>query len=203
MDSLLIGRTKVVERRRGYYYAKRALDLLIAGLGFLVCLPLLLLIACLIKLDSPGPAIFRQPRVGYRKQLFQMFKFRTMQVEHLGEGLKPAAPDDGRLTRAGRWLRRTSLDELPQLFNVLRGEMSLVGPRPEQGFLLKHYPPAVHRRFDVLPGLTGWWQVNGRRQPIYEYADYDLYYVENQSLKLDLKILLLTVRAVISADGAV
>jgi lipopolysaccharide/colanic/teichoic acid biosynthesis glycosyltransferase len=126
-----------------------------------------------------------------------------MRVDRATEGTKPSSPLDERVTGLGRWLRRSSLDELPQLLNVLRGEMSVVGPRPEQAYLLERYPPGMDRRFDALPGLTGWWQVNGRKQPMYEHLDYDLYYVEHQSLRLDARILLMTVRAVLSGEGAI
>ncbi len=179
------------------------MDIFIASAGILAGVPVFLLVALLIKLDSPGPVLFKQPRLGQRQHIFNFYKFRTMYVNHQYEGPKPTSHDDERVTRIGRWLRRTSLDELPQLLNIVRGEMSLVGPRPEQLFLLVRYPPAMHRRFEVVPGLTGWWQVNGRRQPMYENLDYDIYYVDHQSLWLDLKILLLTVRAVLRGEGAI
>jgi lipopolysaccharide/colanic/teichoic acid biosynthesis glycosyltransferase len=117
-------------------------------------------------------------------------------------GPKPTQ-DDERVTRVGRFLRRTSLDEFPQFYNVLRGDMSLVGPRPEQVPLAVSYEPWQRRRFAVKPGLTGWWQVNGRKQPMYEHIEYDIYYVEHRSLQLDLIILLRTAGALISGEGAV
>lgn len=188
--------------RRAYFAFKRIFDASVALCMLVLCAPLMALIGLLIKLDSRGPAVFRQPRLGHRKQVFRIYKFRTMYVNKSNDAVKPAASDDERITRVGRWLRRTSLDELPQFINILRGEMSLVGPRPEQLFLLERYPAEMHRRFDVQPGLTGWWQVNGRLQPMYEHLEYDLYYVDHQSLILDQKILWLTIGAVISGKGA-
>lgn len=189
--------------QRAYHVFKRGMDLVVAGLGLIMGAPLFLALSAAIRLDSPGPAVFRQPRLGYRKQTFYVYKFRTMYVNGDNQGPKPLDADDVRLTRLGRWLRHTSLDELPQLLNIWRGEMSLVGPRPEQLYLLERYPEGGERRFDAKPGLTGWWQVNGRLQPMYENLSYDLYYVDHQSLWLDLKILWMTVGAVLSGKGAI
>lgn len=125
-----------------------------------------------------------------------------MYLNSSGHGRKPG-PNDDRVTRVGRFLRRTSLDELPQCFNILRGEMSLVGPRPEQLVFAARYLDWQRRRFTVKPGLTGWWQVNGRKQPMYEHIDEDIYYVEHCSLWLDFIILCRTVQAVLSGKGAV
>ena len=132
-----------------------------------------------------------------------VFKLRTMTVDSPTFGSKPESFDDDRITWLGRFLRRTSLDELPQLLNVVKGEMSLVGPRPEQTFLVEQYESWQRERLSVLPGMTGWWQVNGRKQPMQEYVEEDLYYVRNRSLLLDLQILLRTIQAVIHGDGAV
>jgi lipopolysaccharide/colanic/teichoic acid biosynthesis glycosyltransferase len=192
-----------LSEHKSYRPVKRALDIGLAGLGLLLAAPILICIWLSIRLDSPGPVIFTQPRLGYRRKIFGCYKFRTMLVNSEREGVKPLGPDDSRLTRMGRWLRRSSLDELPQLLNVLRGDMSMVGPRPEQPFLLARYPEGAQRRFDVVPGLTGWWQVNGRLQPMYEHLYYDLYYVDHQSMALDMRILLMTIRAVFSGEGAV
>lgn len=185
-----------------YPLCKRLLDVIGAAVGLLVTGLLYVPLAIAIKLDSPGPVIFAQDRAGQGRKVFRIHKFRTMRLDAPGYGLKPNAGDD-RVTRVGRFLRRTSLDELPQFWNVLRGEMSLVGPRPEQLAFLKKYDGWRLRRFDVKPGLTGWWQVNGRPQPMYEHVEYDIYYVEHRSLRLDLWILLRTVRAVLSGEGAV
>jgi exopolysaccharide biosynthesis polyprenyl glycosylphosphotransferase len=171
-------------------------------------------IAIVIRLDSPGPALFRQERVGENGRLFEMVKFRTMvvgaeamrhaveQISANGEFLHKAY-DDPRVTRVGRFLRRTSLDELPQLLNVLRGEMSLVGPRPELPYLVERYAPWQRKRFAVPQGITGWWQVHGRAdKPMHLHTEDDLYYVQNYSLWLDVRILFMTLGAVVSRKGA-
>jgi len=172
----------------------------IVGLGItaVVYLP----IAVAIKLDSPGPIFFVQERIGKGERLFKMHKFRTMHWKTRTDGTKPG-PNDERVTRVGRFLRRTSMDELPQFYNVLRGEMSLVGPRPEQAQLLDRYQNWQRRRFAVKPGLTGWWQVNGRKQPMQDHIEEDIYYVEHVSLWLDLVILFRTAWAVLNGKGAI
>ncbi len=186
----------------GYSLCKRLLDVIGAAVGLLVTGLLYVPLAIAIKLDSPGPVLFAQDRAGQDRKVFRIHKFRTMRIDAPGYGLKPDAEDD-RVTRVGRFLRRTSLDELPQFWNVLRGEMSLVGPRPEQLAFLDKYSGWQLRRFDVKPGLTGWWQVNGRPQPMYEHVEYDIYYVDHRCLRLDLLILLRTVHAVLVGEGAV
>lgn len=186
----------------GYAATKRTMDVIggLIGLGFtgLLYIP----IALVVKVDSSGPVIFAQERVGLNGRRFTMYKFRTMQFDTCGHGAKPA-PNDQRLTVVGRFLRRSSLDELPQFLNVLRGEMSLVGPRPEQLIFEASYQDWQRRRFKVKPGLTGWWQVNGRKQPMVEHIDEDIYYVDHGCLSLDLLILWRTFRAVLSGRGAV
>jgi len=184
------------------------MDLVVSAGLLITCGPLMLLIAILIKLDSPGPAIIRQQRVGENGRLFEMLKFRTMRageeqrVPKLTDGLHKR-PRDPRVTRLGRFLRRYSLDELPQLINVLKGEMSLVGPRPELPWLVERYESWQRRRFAVPPGMTGWWQVNGRSErPMHLHVEDDLYYIRNYSLWMDLVILLRTVPAVLSGRGA-
>lgn len=193
---------------------KRLFDLALSTLLLLVLWPLMLLIAVLIRLDSPGPALFRQERVGENGRLFTMYKFRTMFVgaeQHLEEIVQETPegvvflkrPDDPRVTRLGRFLRRTSLDELPQLFNVIKGEMSLVGPRPELPLLVQHYESWQRQRFAVPPGMTGWWQVSGRSErTMHLHTEDDLYYVRNYSLLLDLRILWRTIGAVLRGRGA-
>jgi lipopolysaccharide/colanic/teichoic acid biosynthesis glycosyltransferase len=183
--------------------AKRFLDLVFGVLGIVLLVPVLLVIAVLIHFDSRGPAIFRQQRIGRLGKPFMMFKFRTMTFNSPTFGPKPESFDDDRVTRIGRFLRRTSLDELPQLLNVIKGDMSLVGPRPEQPFLAVRYELWQRERLNVLPGITGWWQVNGRKQPMHEYVEEDLYYVRNRSFLLDIRILVCTIRAVIRGNGAV
>ena len=193
---------------------KRTTDVVLSTLALALLWPVLLLIAIAIKLDSPGPAIFRQQRVGENCKEFWTLKFRTMvqgadqlaeSVAATDEAGRPVykRPNDPRVTRVGRLLRRTSLDELPQFINVLRGEMSLVGPRPEQEFIAAHYEPWQRQRLAVPPGITGWWQVSGRSDlPMHLNTQYDLYYIRNYSLWLDLKILWMTLGVVIRGKGA-
>jgi exopolysaccharide biosynthesis polyprenyl glycosylphosphotransferase len=191
---------------------KRVFDLG-ASLALLVLLsPLMLLIGVLIRLDSPGPALFRQKRVGENGRIFTIFKFRTMaadsealpEVEPNEEGRQVfKVPDDPRVTRVGKFLRKASLDELPNLINVIKGEMSLVGPRPELLPIADSYEPWQRSRLAVLPGMTGWWQVSGRSDlPLHLNTEYDVYYVRNYSLWLDIKILFKTVGAVLQGKGA-
>jgi len=178
---------------------KRALDLVVSAAALVVVSPLLLVVASLVKLTSPaGPALFRQERIGMHGRPFVVYKFRTMIPEaEMRSGPTVARPGDPRITLLGRFLRRTSLDELPQLINILKGDMSLVGPRPQPTFFDEKYSADVPRyleRQQVRPGLTGWAEVNDLRgaAPIGDRTLYDAYYVEHWSLALDLKILLLT-----------
>jgi lipopolysaccharide/colanic/teichoic acid biosynthesis glycosyltransferase len=205
---------------------KRSIDLLGALAGLLVLAPLLLVIAAAVKLSSPGPVIFRQLRIGYRGKLFPMYKFRSMAVAadpglhqsyvsdliaagepaggRTGEPTEFKIRRDPRVTRVGRFLRRWSLDELPQLFNVLRGDMSLVGPRPDPSYAREGYARWYHRRMlDVKPGITGLWQVEGRSRVTYRtMVRMDLRYSRSLSLRADLKLLARTLRAVLSGRGA-
>ncbi len=199
----------------GYHRViKRVFDLGIGIVGLIFALPLMLLTALAIKLESPGPVLFKQQRVGENGRLFTMFKFRSMVVnaEKLqAEALKTTEsgvvlhkrPNDPRVTRVGRFIRRTSLDELPQLFNVLKGDMSLVGPRPELPFLVERYERWQRQRFAVPPGMTGWWQVNGRGEKLMHlHTEDDLYYIQNYSPLLDIQILWRTVGVVLRGRGA-
>jgi exopolysaccharide biosynthesis polyprenyl glycosylphosphotransferase len=193
---------------------KRCFDVIVGVLTFILVLPVMAIIGLLIKLDSPGPIIFRQQRVGENGRLFWMWKCRTMidgAEAHLSDVLRHDAageilfktPDDPRITRLGRFLRRTSLDELPQLINVLKGDMSLVGPRPELPWLVERYEPWQRKRFAVPQGMTGWWQVNGRSgKPMHLHTEEDLYYIQNYSLLLDIQILWKTFWVVIRRKGA-
>lgn len=193
---------------------KRLFDLLVVLLCLPFALPLMALAALGIRLEGNGPVLFRQPRVGENGRVFQMLKFRTMvpeaekmrqQVEREDENgnLVHKRPDDPRVTRVGRILRRTSLDELPNLWNILKGEMSLVGPRPELPHLVDRYQPWQRKRFSVPQGLTGWWQVNGRStRPMHLNTEDDLYYIQNYSLWLDVLILFKTIGVVVRGKGA-
>lgn len=173
--------------------SKRIFDVIFSVLVLLGTLPLWPLIILLIKLTSKGPAVFSQKRVGQGGKMFDMYKFRTMYAHAAPYETTPQHPHDHRITSVGRWLRKLSIDELPQFWNVLRGEMSVVGPRPEMPQIVAGYT-AIHRqRLAVKPGITGIWQISAdRRNPIHENIDYDLYYIEKQSLCLDLMIILTT-----------
>ncbi len=199
----------------GYNRAiKRVFDLLIATVGLLFIWPVMLLVALAIKLDSPGPVFFKQQRVGENARLFTMIKFRSMVVDaekRQAEVLKTTdagvvlhkSAHDPRITRVGHFIRRTSLDEFPQLFNVLKGDMSLVGPRPELPFLVERYERWQRQRFAVPPGITGWWQINGRSDKLMHlHTEDDLYYIRNYSPLLDLRILWRTIGAVVRGRGA-
>jgi lipopolysaccharide/colanic/teichoic acid biosynthesis glycosyltransferase len=178
----------------------RALDLTIAVPGALVSLPVIVVLAVAIRLESRGHPIYTQTRVGRRGAPFEIYKLRTMVsgAERIGEGLRIAA-GDARITRLGAWLRRLSLDELPNLWNVLRGEMSIIGPRPTLAFQVEQYTDHQRRRLEVKPGITGWAQVNGRASlPWAERIELDIWYVEHRSLRLDLTILARTARQVFS-----
>jgi exopolysaccharide biosynthesis polyprenyl glycosylphosphotransferase len=183
--------------------AKRGLDLLLASIALCLSAPVFLMAAILIKRDSPGPIFYRQVRIGKEGQPFPMYKFRTMYLHLSGDALAPKDHMDPRITPVGRYLRRYSLDELPQLLNVLRGEMSMVGPRPEMPFIVNTYGPLQRERLRAKPGITGLWQISyARNEPIHANLDYDIYYVENRSFLLDLVILFLTCFAVVKGTGA-
>lgn len=193
---------------------KRSFDLILAVFLLIVCLPGMGLIALLIRIESPGPALLRQQRVGENGQLFKMLKFRSMihnaeelkaQVEFVDdEGhLVHKTKQDPRTTRVGRLLRRTSIDELPQLYNVLKGDMSLVGPRPELPYLVDKYEPWQRARFSVPQGMTGWWQIQGRSdKPMHLNTEDDIFYVQNYSILLDIYILFKTIGVVWKGKGA-
>ncbi|HEY2259115.1 MAG TPA: sugar transferase [Solirubrobacteraceae bacterium] len=181
----------------------RAIDIALALAGSILTAPLVALLAVAIRLESPGSPIYRQTRVGKDGRLFSIYKLRTMVhgAEFAGAGLAIAEGDD-RITRIGALLRRYSLDELPNLWNVLRGEMAIVGPRPTIESQVRQYTPRQRRRLDVKPGITGWAQVNGRASlPWPERIELDIWYVEHRSLALDLQILRRTVSLVLSGSG--
>ncbi len=179
------------------------MDIVLSALALIAGAPVLALAILAIRLESRGPAIYRQRRSGLRGEQFDMLKLRTMVdgAEHIGGGLAVNA-NDSRITRVGSFLRRTSLDELPNLLNVLRGEMSLIGPRPTLPAQVAQYTARQRGRLAVKPGITGWAQVNGRASlPWSERIELDLYYVENRSLLLDLRILLRTPTLVLRGGG--
>lgn len=183
--------------------SRRALDLVLGGVGSLLGAPLVALACVLIRLESKGSPIYRQVRVGKDGKPFGIYKLRTMvkDAEFTGAGLAVAA-GDARITRMGHFLRRTSLDELPNLWNVVRGEMSIVGPRPTVQVQVDNYTERQRGRLAVKPGITGWAQVNGRTSlPWSERIELDLWYVEHRTLRLDLEILARTVRMVLTGQG--
>jgi len=179
---------------------KSILDRLVAAIALLLLCPLLLIIAIAIYIHMGSPILFTQPRPGKDGRIFTFYKFRTMTNGRDADG--NLLPDEKRLTDLGRFLRRTSLDELPQLWNILKGDMSLVGPRPLKVEYLEYYSPEQARRHEVKPGITGWTQINGRNALSWEKKfELDVWYVEKWSLGLDLKILLLTPIKVIKQEG--
>lgn len=192
---------------------KRLFDIFVTMCLLIPALPVMAIVAIAIKLDSKGPIFFRQLRVGENGKLFSILKFRSMipHAEKMQKGVNQnhngilihKKENDPRVTRVGRFIRRTSLDELPQLLNILWGDMSLVGPRPEMPWLVEQYQSWQHTRFSVPQGLTGWWQVHGRsNKPLHLNIEEDLYYIQNYSFWLDLYILLRTPLAVIRGEGA-
>ncbi len=208
------------------YKLKRVLDIVAALIGLLIAMPFAAVIAILIRISSPGPVLFRQPRVGKDGEIFTFYKFRSMRMgnddsEHRkyiklfiegneeelskfqnGKKLYKLTGDE-RVTFVGKFLRRTSLDEIPQLYNVLRGEMSMVGPRPHLAYEVELYRDWHRRRLCGLPGITGWWQVHGRsRVPFDKAVEMDIWYLEHQSLILDICIMLRTVTKAIVGRGA-
>ncbi|XID91111.1 sugar transferase [Paenibacillaceae bacterium WGS1546] len=206
-----------IQTKSWHGLAKRTLDIVLSVLAIIILSPLLFLLWTLVKLDSRGPAVFKQIRIGINGTRFHIYKFRSMVTDaeirlkedpelyrkYLDNNYKLEPEQDPRITKLGRFLRRTSLDELPQLFNVLKGEMSLVGPRPVVEEELQEYDQLLFDFLSVKPGVTGYWQVSGRSNAGYpERVDIELYYVYNQSLTLDFKIMFRTVGAVLKRKGA-
>jgi lipopolysaccharide/colanic/teichoic acid biosynthesis glycosyltransferase len=185
-------------------FVKRFCDVAVSLFLLVVLFPLFPLIAILIKLDSSGPVFFRHYRIGKDGQPFELWKFRSMRAEVPEYEASPRSAVDWRLTRMGRLIRRMSIDEIPQLINVLKGEMSLVGPRPEMPFIVARYHALGQERLAVRPGITGLWQISPARAfPIHENFQYDIHYIRNQNFLLDCAILARTIAAVIHGVGAV
>jgi len=186
-----------------YVPLKRAMDVAGALVGLALTAPLLLWCALRTRQTSAGPAFIAQERTGHQGRSFRMYKFRTMWHDVDRYAVAPVGSGDSRITEYGRWLRGTSIDELPQLLNVLKGDMSLVGPRPEMPFIVASYDDWQRRRLSVKPGITGLWQILGRKDlPMHENLQYDFYYIRNRSLSLDISILLRTIGTVLSRKGA-
>lgn len=203
------------KNRRFYHLVKRMIDVVLSLFGLVLISPFVVIIAILIKIDSKGPVFFKHHRIGKNGKPFYMYKFRTMkdgaeamindftpeQLEEWSENFK--LKDDPRITRIGKFLRKTSLDELPQLINILRGDMSIVGPRPIIEVELEEYGNDKDEFLSIRPGLTGWWASNGRSEISYpERCSYELYYVRNESFWLDVKVMFLSVFSVFLHKGA-
>jgi lipopolysaccharide/colanic/teichoic acid biosynthesis glycosyltransferase len=194
VDGLFIMSIDTPQAKDLYDAVKRIFDFCAAAILLCLLSPLLLAMAILISLESPGGAFFRQERVGKQGVRFQMWKFRSMYQNVPIYEVSPATPMDERITKFGRLIRKVSLDELPQLINVLAGDMSLVGPRPEMPFLVDQYNSFQRQRLEVIPGITGLWQLSADRAfHIHENIQYDMYYIRNRGFFLDLAILLHTV----------
>jgi exopolysaccharide biosynthesis polyprenyl glycosylphosphotransferase len=187
----------------GSAFLKRVFDLSVSAILLTVLAPLIAVLALAIWWVDGAPVLFRQTRIGFGGEPFKILKFRSMYVDAPKYAVTPGSGRDPRITPIGRFLRRTSLDELPQLFNVLRGEMSLVGPRPEMAFIVDTYTELQRQRLNAKPGITGLWQISpDRAQAIHENMDYDIYYIRNQSFLLDLAILVKTAVSVVHGEGA-
>jgi len=196
------GNRRPQNQKDGLYrrYFKRLLDFVLSLAAIIALSPVLLLIACLVRIKLGSPVIFKQQRPGLNERIFTLYKFRTMTDERNERG--ELLPDEARLTDFGKFLRSTSLDELPELFNILKGDMSIVGPRPLLVEYLPLYDQYQRRRHEVRPGLTGWAQVNGRNALSWEDKfNYDVEYVDNLSFLLDLKIIFLTIKKVLKREG--
>lgn len=190
-------------RRFWYQALKRGFDIVFSLAVLVLLSPLFYIICCLIKWDSKGPAIFCHKRIGKDGKEFTMYKFRTMYIDCDPNAYCPKESSDPRITKFGKWLRRTSLDEVPQFFNVLKGEMSVVGPRPEMPFIVKGYNELQRERLKVKPGITGLWQISAdRTAEIHDNIEYDLYYIQNQSFFLDMAIVFSTIVFAIRGIGA-
>ncbi|QSB49335.1 exopolysaccharide biosynthesis polyprenyl glycosylphosphotransferase [Parageobacillus toebii] len=189
-----------------YPYVKRFLDILLSLLALPIAIPIILIFAVIIKLETPGPVFFLQERVGLHGKYFKVIKLRSMGVDAEKNGAQWATKNDPRVTKVGAFIRKTRIDELPQLFNVLKGDMSLIGPRPERPMFTAQFNeeiPGFIDRLQVKPGITGWAQVNGGYDITpREKLELDRYYINNMSFWLDLKILLKTIKVCITGDGA-
>jgi lipopolysaccharide/colanic/teichoic acid biosynthesis glycosyltransferase/uncharacterized protein (DUF362 family)/ferredoxin len=193
----------VLRREHRYRPMKRALDLCCTIAVLPLAIPVMLLLAAAIRIDSPGPILFRHQRLGWHGRPFALFKFRTMRREAQPYAPHPKRPDDARVTRVGRFLRRTNLDELPQLYNILKNDMSLVGPRPEMPNIVACYTAQQRRRLLAKPGLTGLWQISPHRgRPIHEHLEHDMAYLRGMSLWLDLTVMLRTLPLLVRGDKA-
>ena len=186
-----------------YAFIKRLFDIFVSLFALIILSPFMLIVAFIIKRDSPGPVIFKQERSGFNGKKFTFYKFRTMWTDVKPYELTPTSLEDRRITRIGKLLRRMSLDELPQFWNVLKGEMSIVGPRPEMPFIVETYNEIQRIRLSVRPGITGLWQISADRgRQIHENIEYDLYYIDNSGFLMDLIIIVRTIYFAFTGKGA-
>lgn len=196
----------IVKNRFWYEFIKRMMDIVLALIGLIVAIPLMVVIGIAIKLESKGPVFYCQERVGKDGKVYTLYKLRSMYENAEENGAQWAEKDDPRVTKVGRIIRKTRIDELPQLFNILKGDMSIVGPRPERPVFIFEFNeqiPEFVNRLQVKPGLTGWAQVNGGYELTpKEKLEYDLYYIENRSVWMDIKIILKTIKVVLTGKGA-
>ncbi|MDD7792744.1 sugar transferase [Clostridium sp. 'White wine YQ'] len=211
-----VGRTDLNLKLRIYEFVKRIFDFVSSIIGLIVFSPIFLILIIIVKMDSKGPVFFGHKRIGYKGKTISVYKFRSM-VQNADEVFKNFTPeqkeefqknfkldDDPRITKVGDFLRKTSLDELPQLINIIKGDMSVIGPRPIVQKEVEKYGKYAEKLFSVKPGLTGYWQANGRSDTTYEErVQMDMYYIDNRSTWLDIKILFKTVISVIKKEGAV
>ncbi len=194
---------KKLESQTAHLFLKRLIDIVLSLTAIILFAPVWILVILLIRIDSKGNAVFIHQRIGKNGKPFMLYKFRTMCIDADSQEYAPVSLDDKRITKIGRLLRRTSLDEFPQFINVLKGEMSLVGPRPEMEFIVKKYTELERARLLVKPGITGLWQIRGRKDlPLHQNVEYDLYYITHRSIWLDLKIILETIIVVWKGKGA-
>ncbi|WP_312469706.1 exopolysaccharide biosynthesis polyprenyl glycosylphosphotransferase [Neobacillus sp.] len=188
-----------------YFFIKQLIDSLVCLCSLIILFPLLMMVAIFIKLDSPGPIFYKQERTGLNGKSFFILKFRTMQIDAEKNGPQWANLNDSRITRVGYFLRKYRIDEIPQFINIIRGEMSIIGPRPERSIFIKKFEkdiPDFRRRLQVKPGITGWAQINGGYEiDPKEKLELDLYYIHHFSILLDLKIILKSVPVILFAKG--
>lgn len=196
-------RNGILKNNLLFHNVKRFLEVIFSIIIIILLSPIWLLLVILIRINSKGKAIFMHKRVGKDGREFNLYKFRTMYEGVKDQEFAPTSPNDPRITKMGRFLRKTSLDEVPQFWNIIKGDMSLVGPRPEMPFIVKDYSDLERTRLLLRPGLTGLWQIKGRKDlPLHENIEFDLYYIINQSFLLDLIILIKTIMVVLKGKGA-
>ena len=215
-NTSMTGYERLTNKRTKYRYIKRIIDVVLASIALVVLSPIFLIIALAIKLESKGPVFFKHTRIGKDGKIIKLYKFRSM-VTNAEELIKAFTPEqmkeykenykltnDPRITKVGKFLRKTSLDELPQLLNIIKGDLTIIGPRPVIAEELKKYGTNTEKFLSVTPGLTGYWAANGRSCTTYEQRmQMELYYIDNLSLKMDVKVFFKTIEAVIKREGAI